>query len=79
MSPTLCQQSARLSITFRPCHPETESKDLNHTDATLCDERSFRITVHFFDEHETEQCPVSSSEATEYDSPAHKCRISERN
>jgi hypothetical protein len=79
MSPTLCQQSARPSITFRPCHTETESKDPNHPDATRCDERSFRITVHFFDEDETEQRPVSSSEATEYGSPAHKCRISERN
>jgi hypothetical protein len=78
------------STTFKLCHPErslalseanrqTESKYPYHPDATRCDERDFRIAVRFFDEHETEQCPVSSREAAAFESPARKCRISGRN
>jgi hypothetical protein len=89
MNFTIHQPYASLSITFQPCHPEpspamseaihqTESKDPYHPDATRCDEKNFRIAVRFFDEHETEQCPVSSREAA-FDSPARKCRISGRN
>jgi len=57
---------------------QTESKDLARSGSCIGDERNFRIVVRFFDEHETEQCPVSSREAA-FDSPARKCRISGRN
>ena len=74
----------------KPCHPErslamseanrqTESKDLAHSGSCTSDERNFRIAVRFFDEHETEQCPVSSREAAAFENPARKCRISGRN
>ena len=74
MNSALFPLSTRTSTAPKPCHPErslamseairqTESKDPYHPDATRCDERNFRIAVRFFDEHETEQCPVSSREA----------------
>jgi hypothetical protein len=57
---------------------QTESKDLARSGSCIGDERNFRIVVRFFDEHETEHCPVSSCEAAGFDSPARECRVSGR-
>ena len=42
---------------------QTESKDLARSSSCTGEERNFRIAVRFFDEQETEQCPVFSREA----------------
>jgi hypothetical protein len=89
MSGTLDQASARLSITLNPCHPErsramseairqTESKDPYHPHTIRSDERSFRIAVRFFDEHETEQCPVFSREAAAWENPIGQCPVNDQ-
>ena len=73
----------------KPCHPEpslakseairqAESKDPNCISATESSQRYFRTVVHFFAEHDPEQCPVSSHEMAACESPAQKCREKEQ-
>lgn len=90
MNSTLYQPSERPSIPLMPCHPErrlavseatrqTESKDLAPSGSCTGEESNFRIVIRFFDDRETEQCPVSLCEAAAFDRPARKCRVSGRN
>ena len=76
-----------LRISSKVCHPErglaseanqTQSKDPFNRDSTRGGEGSFRVVVRFFDEHEAELSHISSREAAERESPARKCRVSER-
>ena len=71
------------------CHPErnlaeseangqTQSKDLCQLDRTLGVRENFRIAIHFYDDHGDEIHHVQSREAAECESPARKCRVSER-
>jgi hypothetical protein len=53
----------------------TQSKDPVFAEAARDNRRNFRIVIRFFDDHETEQLPVSSREAAECESPARKCRV----
>ena len=75
ITPKPCHPERSLAISSLPsvCHPErslamseanrqTESKDLARSGSCTGEKRKFRIAVRFFDEHETEQCPVSSRE-----------------
>jgi hypothetical protein len=74
---------------LKPCHPErslakseairqTESKDPYCTSAIESSKRYFRTVVHFFAEHDPEQCPVSTRKAAACESPVRKCRVKEQ-
>ncbi len=56
---------------------QTQSKDPVPADSATSHPRNFRIVVRFFDERESELRPVSSGEATEWESPAPRCRVTE--
>jgi len=72
------------------CHPErslaesegnrqTESKDPYRAEAAGFKAGNFRVIVRFFDEQETEHLPLPSCEATAWESPSRKCRVTTRN
>jgi hypothetical protein len=78
--------SSAISSPPKGCHPErglaeseanrqTQSKDPYRAEADGFKAGNFRVVVRFFDNHETEQLPVSSREAAECESPARKCRV----
>ncbi len=88
MSPRALSARPASEPSLKPCHPErslamseanrqAESKDPYRGDTTRGDEGNFRIVIHFFDEHETEQLHVSSREAAPGENPAPQCRMGE--